>query len=169
MLFFIVHYVLNIIFLLCKYIFCSIISLQYVHFVIELVNTYCTWHSESICHDHRLYIYHNHRNGIDFCPRHQKDYIQDMCICQIDSGNFDKWLEQVDEYHREHISILWLLFCLLYELPVRHDKIYMCIPYCNRESIKRKDYIRYCVNIVQNWLLTKKQNVILLFYCICYL
>lgn len=82
------------------------ISLPYVHFVVELANTCCTLHSERTCHGHRLYIYHNHRNGIDFYPHHQKDYIPGMCICQIDNGNFDKWLEQVDEYRREHISIL---------------------------------------------------------------
>lgn len=85
---------------------CFNIFLPYVHFVVELANTYYTLHSERIYHDHQPYIYHNHRNDIDSYLHHQRDYIQGMCICQIDNGNFDKWLEPVDEYHKEHILIL---------------------------------------------------------------
>jgi len=113
------------------------IFLPYVHFVVELANTYYTLHSERIYHDHQPYIYHNHRNGIDSCLHHQKDYIRGMYICQIDNGNFDKWLEQVDEYHKEHILILSLLSYLPYEPPVHHDKIGMCILYCSKESKKK--------------------------------
>lgn len=80
--------------------------LPYVHFLVELANTCCIWHSEKICHDHQLDISHSHRSDIDFCPRHRKDCILNMCIYRIGNGSFDKWPEQVDEYHSKRISVL---------------------------------------------------------------
>lgn len=65
-----------------------------------------------------------------------------MYICQIDNGNFDKWLEQVDEYHREHISILWLLSYLLYVPPAHRDKSGMYILCYSKESKKNKHMLK---------------------------
>lgn len=117
---------------------CVIVSLPYACFVTGLASTCCTWHSERICHDHQLYIFHIRRNGIGSYPHRQKDCTPGMCIYQIDNGNSDKWPEQVDECHTERISILWLLSYSLCVLPARRDKTDKCTPCCSMESMRKK-------------------------------